>query len=425
MTTPTTHAAALRPPRDLTIPDAGSSTAREVLSLAMRRVLAEFRRIPAAITPPPDEAADHAAFTALVEHLFASSPGLVASLLRRPTLGTLVRCLRKTIGSDREAALRHLRTLRAQLAFELACLGALPGPVELRRLPDEVLSLPANLGLRFDAGMRAVRFGNGRVTFVRDGGDEDWALEAWSVCEGRPAGVSRPYRTITPSLRLALADNNPLRMFEAHPDKGGNPIDLGGRDPEEWCAVLAQCLELIGTHLPEVRREIDLFVHTFVPVGYDAEKHLSASYQEAIGTIYLTLHPNLMTMTEAVVHEFSHNKLNAFFELDAVLENAFWPLYASPVRPDPRPLHGVLLAVHAFQPIARLYERITEAGDPRAKSVDFQRRFAKIRSLNHAGAAVVLGNGRPTAAGRALLDEMRRWDEHYGVQELPDELLEH
>src|SRR6185503_20664745 len=94
---------------------------------------------------------------------------------------------------------------------------------------------------------------------------------------------------------------------------------------------------------------------------------LSASYQEAIGTIYMTLHPSLMTMTEALIHEFSHNKINALFEIDDVLENAWSPLYASPVRPDPRPLHGVLLAVHAFLPVARLYEALIQAREPAAQ----------------------------------------------------------
>jgi HEXXH motif-containing protein len=165
--------------------------------------------------------------------------------------------------------------------------------------------------------------------------------------------------------------------------------------------------------MPALRGEMDLFVHQIVPVGYHDQRHLSASYQESIGTIYMTLHPNPMTMTEALIHEFSHNKLNALFELDPVLDNAFWPLYASPVRPDPRPLHGVVLAVHAFQPIARLYEAMTEAGEPVSKSPDFQRRFAQIRKVNRDGAEVVLGHGVPTAVGRGLLDEMRRWDEHF------------
>jgi HEXXH motif-containing protein len=121
-----------------------------------------------------------------------------------------------------------------------------------------------------------------------------------------------------------------------------------------------------------------------------------------------------MTMTEALVHEFSHNKINALFELDDVLENAFSPLYASPVRPDPRPLHGVLLAVHAFLPVARLYERMLEAGHPLAKKPGFIERFARIRQINAEGAEIVLTNGRPTEVGGALLEEIRRWDAYYG-----------
>ena len=46
-----------------------------------------------------------------------------------------------------------------------------------------------------------------------------------------------------------------------------------------------------------------------VPLG-DLQKHLSASYREAIGTIYVTLHPNVMTMAEALVHDFGHARVN-------------------------------------------------------------------------------------------------------------------
>ena len=148
-------------------------------------------------------------------------------------------------------------------------------------------------------------------------------------------------------------------------------------------------------------------------MGYDEQKHLSASYQESIGTIYLTLHPSLMTMTEAVIHEFSHNKINALFELDELLENAYWPLYTSPVRPDPRPLHGIILAVHAFQPVARLYEAMISVGYPWSAKLDFLRRFEQVKRVNREGAAVVLEHARPILIGRGLFDEMRRWDAHY------------
>ncbi len=409
-------------PRDITIPDEGSTAARDVLSAAMRRVLGELKRLPTKPIAPGDSPDEHRAFARTVDAIFAA-PGLAASLVRRPTVGSLLRCLRKP--STPERTLGWTRALRAQLAFELACLDALPAPVELGSLPDQVLSIPANLALRFAAEVTGARFANGAVTLVTARGAETHAIESWTGDDDRPDFITRPYHSITPTLRLALADNNPLQMFEAHPDKEGNAIDLGAKSADDWCASLRASLDLIATYLPTLRGEIDLFLHLAVPVGYDEHKHLSASYQEAIGTIYLTLHPNLMTMTEAVIHEFSHNKLNALLELDPLLENAFWPLYASPVRPDPRPLHGVMLAVHAFQPVARLYERMAEGGHPRAKTADFQRRFAAVRRINHAGADVVLNNGRPTAMGRNLLDEMRRWDDHYGTQELPESLPDH
>jgi HEXXH motif-containing protein len=116
-----------------------------------------------------------------------------------------------------------------------------------------------------------------------------------------------------------------------------------------------------------------------------------------------------MTMTEALVHEFSHNKLNALFELDDVLDNAFSPLVRSPVRPDPRPLHGVLLAVHAFVPVARLYEKMREAGDERATEA----RFAEIVRINREGTEVLQAHARPTAIGKGLMDELDRWDRHF------------
>lgn len=411
-----------RPPRDLIIPDEGSTAGRDLLSAAMRRVLSDLRRLPLRPLQVGDSRAEHAAFAHAVDELF-TTPGLAASIVRRPTVSTLLRCLRKASTPDQNLTLT--RALRAQLVFELACLGALSGTVELEPLPQQqLLSIPSNLALRIPAAVSGMRFSSSALTLVTPRGEEAHALDAWARGEARPEFVSRPYRGVTASLSLALADNNPLQMFEAHPDKAGNAIDLGGHPADAWVTTLREALDLVATHLPTLRSEIDLFLHTVVPVGYDAHKHLSASYQEAIGAIYLTLHPNLMTMTEAVIHEFSHNKLNALLELDPLLENAFHPLYTSPVRPDPRPLHGVLLAVHAFQPVARLYERMTEVGHPRAQYPDFQRRFAQVRRINHAGADVVLSHGRPTAIGRPLLEEMRRWDDYYGAQALPEAGLE-
>lgn len=390
----------LAPPRDLTVPEPGSRTAREVLSHAIRRLLAELAALAKQPTRLGLGVADRAAFASMVSDAIATSPGALASAARRPTVGALLRCLRSDVSVASE--------LLATLAVELGAVDALARPVRVERLPARVLSLAAGLALTIPAAATELRVSNGEVTLVCDGQDITLSLRSG---EAHPL-IERPYARIAGDIVLATADNNPLRMHEAHPDKMGNAIDLGDHEIEQWRAPIKQALDLISTHLPDLRDEIDLFIHQFVPVGYDPERHLSASYQEAIGTIYLSLHPSLMTMTEAIVHEFSHNKINALFELDPVLVNAFSPLYASPVRPDPRPLHGVLLAIHAFFPVARLYEAMIEAKHPLVDA-GFVRRYAAIRAINREGAEVVLSHGVPTPLGRSLLDELRRHDERF------------
>jgi HEXXH motif-containing protein len=313
---------ALAPPRDLTVPEPGSTTARDVLSLAIGRAMREAR---AALRGHPV--------------LGRIEPAAMASLVRRARVGVLVRALRSA--PDVEAGRSELVT---------TMLAELSGTT---------------------------------------GSDETIPIEEPIV--------------------LALADNNPLAMHEAHPDKQGNALDLGGRPASEWARALREALHIVQSHLPDVHAEMDLYVQQIVPVGFYADKHVSASYREAIGTLYLSLHPNPMTMVEALVHEFQHNKVNALLESDHVLENAHEPLYRSPVRPDARPLHGVLLAVHAFLPVALLYERMIAAGDARASD----RRLREIVRINREGTDVLRAHARPTPVGKALLDEFFRWDRHF------------
>lgn len=384
---------------DLTVPLDGSRTARDVLSRAMRRLLDDLRalKLPEGASPAA-RAALRTTRDALAEVL-RRDPGAAISVLRRPTIGAPLRCLRDGTGGDIDALVADLA---GQALFELATTSALSREVRLELLPPRLISLARRVVVDVPPGTRAASFAPGRV--VLDGAPID--LEA-------PEHARRLVAIPGTPAVLALADDNPLAMFEAHPDKHGNAIDLGGRDVSEWTASLGAALDLAGAYLPALRAEADLYIQQFVPVGYDEERHSSASYREAIGTIYLTLHPSLMTMTEAVVHELQHNKLNAQLELDPLLEDAFAPVHRSPVRPDPRPLHGVLLAVHAFLPIAILYERMIAAGDPRASRPEFRARFEQIVKTNREAAEVVLANGRPTPLGAELLDEIRRLDAHF------------
>lgn len=388
--------ASVQAPRDLTVPEPGSTTARDALSGAIRRAIQDLMRLTAVADP------ELRSFRDTLKRLLAESPGALASVLRTPTVGGLLRCLRRR-APELEFDL-GVAELLATIHTDLAVLGALPGPVVQRRLPRRVVSLAARRVIEIPAGTKRAEFRNGALALI---GAERVELE---LDRARPDLTA--FVPITDTLALACVDNNPLAMSEAHPDKQGNALDLGGRPASEWSSTLAQALELIGRYMPELRGEIDLYLHQVVPVGFDDHSHLSASYQEVIGTVYMTLHPQLMTMVEATIHEFQHNKLHALLELDPLLHNAFSPLYSSPVRPDPRPLQGVLLAVHAFVPVARLYQLMRAAGHEGTRGRDFERRYEQIVTGNHEGSSVLLEHGQPTPVGRGLLDELRRWDAH-------------
>jgi HEXXH motif-containing protein len=407
----------IAPPRDLTIPEPGSRTARDVYSHALGRLPRDLLAIPASLPVTEAGRADLAALQALVRMLLADAsagaPALL-SVLRSPTVSALLRGVRNELAraqGDRAHADATLVELAAMLAFELALAGAPLPPLRLARLPKRILSLAARAEVTLPEGAEGASFAPGCMV-IGDRLTVD--LRALARGESAPLAITRPYHAIDGGIVLATIDNNPRSSWGAEPGEPGNPVDLGDHAPEAWTAPLRDALALIGEHLPELRAEIDLYVQLFVPTGFHPETHRSASYRESIGAIYLSLHPQLMTLAEAVIHEFSHNKLHALFELDAVIENGAEKAFRSPLRADLRPLRGVLLAVHAFLPVARLYERMAEAGHPLARQHYFPERFARIRAINREGASVIFGHSRPTAAGRALIAEFRRWIDHFG-----------
>ena len=386
------------PPRDLTLPVGSTATVRAVLSASLKQLLGDLGRLPLTRASAA-VASSLAAVLRATRGELAREPGRVFGALRRPNVSTAARVLRDLDPNAQRARVDALASqLAATLAVELATAGATLPPLAFETAPARVVCL----------GGRFVLPG-GAATLA----DGVWTSPTARVALARPEGVERPYTPIEGGLVLATVDDNPLSMFEAHPDKEGNAIDLGDRDALAWCSALRGALAVIAEHLPLVREEIDLVIAQLVPVGADDHAHLSASYREAIGTIYLTLHPRTMTMVEALIHEHGHNKLNALFELDPILDNAFHPLFTSPVRPDPRPLHGILLAVHAFLPVAVLYRAMMERGADGADHPDFGRRFVQIVKGNREGVRVLLEHAEPTPIGRALLEEIAQLDARF------------
>ncbi len=370
---------------DYCVPTAGSQTFARVFTAAVRRVIGELLVLSPSAARGEERKRELARLAAEVAQAGKREPGAIAAFARQPTIWALLRCLRAAAPEARDALAGELI---ATLALELAFAGLLREPLRVSSPPAEIVALGARRRMRLPARAAEV------------------VIEPAGTVAGALA-VDEPFHLVSGGMVLALADNNPMRMFEAHPDKQGNTIDLGGKPVEDWIASLRAALDIVGEHLPAFRAELDLVLRQLVPVGFFAESHLSASYQEAVGTVYLSLHPSPLTMAEALVHEVSHNKLNVLFEQDAVIENDPNETYTSPVRPDPRPIHGVLLAVHAFLPVERMYRNMLAAGAAPGEA-ELRRHVERVSELNRRGAEVLLRQGKPTPMGRAIFEEIEQ-----------------
>lgn len=357
------------PPSDLTLPEAGSLTARAIFSMALRKLFEDLKGLR---LPPQTSTAAQRDYRTLREVLVGflpGRPGAIASLLRQPTVSAPLRCLLHQL-PDVES---YVAELVGQSLYALALDGLVPEGVSQQAPPPTLMSA------RHDAVAQVT----GPLAF-----------------DALPEAERGRFVPVTDGLWLATADNNPERMRDAHPDKKGNAIDLGGKTTDEWVAALRAALALVGEHLPDLRREMDLGLSMAVPVGYEPEKHLSASYRQAIGTVYLTLHPNPVVMAEALVHEHSHAKLNALMELDPILENHWEATFPSPYRPDPRPMMGVLLGAHAFVAVERFHERLADPA--------FEGHLADLRRKNREAVATLVNEGRPTPVGAGVVAELER-----------------
>jgi len=213
-------------------------------------------------------------------------------------------------------------------------------------------------------------------------------------------------------VEISLVDSNPLSMEEAHPDKEGNAVTLGDRSMSEWGESIAQALALISETLPGWAEEFRYTTQRILPVGFEPEMHLSASYREAPGIVYMTLHPDPLTMAEALIHETQHGKLNLLSWVDPVLHNAYSAWSESPVRPDLRPIMGVLLAVHAFVPVAALHQRLLEIDHPISRTHRFEERRQEVLAGNAGGLQLVEQIGNPTELGRRVIVGLRTIHNH-------------
>ncbi len=404
------------------------------LAACCRRFLSVETRLPAHLRPA------HRQIATLVRQALQHSQRQMLHCFASPMVSTPLQCLelrddldgfRTRIDAAAADLMPHLlleMALRRLIADGQSVLWEHGAPrLASLAIGGELMPPAGATGLRFSASHIVAVDGRGelaRLALVRRDGMFRALVE-----EQNGFHVERRFWRTGKIAHFATMDHNPIAEFEAHPDKAGNHVDLGGHSEQDWIGVLDQCFALLEEFMPGELAEMRTMLHVIIPVGYHEVRHLSASYREAVGTIYLTLHPNVMTMVEALVHEFQHNKLNVSAHSVELLVNGLHPLYASPVRPDPRPLWGILLAVHAFLPVAELYRRMRDGGHPWAALGGFERRLAELDHKNHEGMEMLRAHAQFTTAGRAVFDELQTLERRHlaerasrGLETTPTEI---
>ncbi len=395
---------AVESPRDLTLPGPDSQSARQVLSAYLRVQYRSLLTLPLAQLLGDPAGAKR--FTSHVRDVAKQDPGAVFSILRKPHIGGLIRLVAIRDGSGLEMREWAIELI-AYFEFELAVRGLADAKVHLAGPIERLISLQRRVSVALPTDARRIDFSGSSVTVTARG--DTFTLDM----EGDSDRFESPFHEIVDPMVLATVDSNPRAGMEAHPDKEGNHVDLGIKSADEWVDSLRSAHALVAEFAPTLIPEMELFVHQIVPVGFEQEKHLSASLKEVVGNIYMSLHPDPLIMAEALIHEFSHNKIHALWTLSPLLENAFEPLYASPVRPDPRPLFGVMLAAHAFLPVEHMYEQMTASEHPMVKHPRFAQRRAQVRKMNDEATRTVVDNGVPTPAGVNVLAEMRALNDRF------------
>lgn len=269
----------------------------------------------------------------------------------------------------------------------------LRGPIRTVVLPDGIA--------RFDPPVAALA-SSGPVLEVDDGGRRP--------VRDHPAFVA--HRPLRGGVSLWGCDANPLWSVEAHPDKDGNGLSWGRQSPSRWVEDLNGALDVVAWALPSFWEGRRAVIRAIVPVGWHEERHFSASYREAPGLLYLSLHPDRLTLAEAIVHEAQHGALNLLTWTDPVLENAQTTWTVSPVRPDLRPIFGVLLAAHAFVLVAAMHRRLADGAHPLSVGSAFAARRAAVFKTNEESLQILRTHGRPTPHGRHLIEgieALHRW----------------
>lgn len=198
---------------------------------------------------------------------------------------------------------------------------------------------------------------------------------------------------------------------------------LPERDVQAFGALLEQGLALLADGAPALHAEITAITRDILLAQAPADAELTfdgASHYQFWGLLLLNPvhHPDRLAVAEVLAHESGHSVLFGLCREQTLSENADDERYPSPLRPDPRPMDGIIHATYVSARMAWAMCELARSGaltaqeEARARTLAIEdcRRF-------RAGLQTVKQHARLTPLGQEVLQGAQNWVDGSGVVE--------
>jgi HEXXH motif-containing protein len=338
------------------------------------------------------------------ELVAGSSDGLVPSLMpwlegRRmpgvawdPAFGDLYRTLKS---GDDDAQLR----VAAAIGLHVGSSG-LPGTWEVRLAAPATSMrwgrhlLPPASVVRVNSDGR-----NAHIELKGEGGTQTVALaRSGNGWEGD--GAYAIPRVQAHGVDLVLLPHAALELKGLEHLRDDAVDDVDGR----IVSVFEEAVDIIRRHTPEYLPWVQRPLHHVFLLRPKGHTIVSGSVQDYPGLIHLTAHAEPLPVAELLVHEATHQYMNAALKVEPVDDGTDAATYWSPPVERERPLQMILAAYHAFANVLLFYRGCARTG--LADQVECERQELLLGDWLEQLERPLLGNPSLTACGHGLFDPL-------------------
>jgi hypothetical protein len=243
----------------------------------------------------------------------------------------------------------------------------------------------------------------------------EYIMEQWRIFVKSPGQYFDIFfQSTIPWTKIELTDRDAVGVQSgtAHPKHQEMGVDskFGTVPQSEWFDLFTQVFERLRAISPGFADELDTMIQKVVPYWVSHQMHNSASFNHAIGQLYLSYPTGyadpVTAVLEAVIHESNHNKLNLISFFDLLFTGDQEEKFYSPYRPDARHITGIYYGLHAMIGVYyTLYQWVLRGTLDLDKGFLFKSLIYVLK--NQSAIKVLQKYGQFTPLGQTIFEEMQ------------------